>query len=118
MPEITKDLERKIVAMGDFFAIDPRGIKKRLDEMKKNKRKIKGVWISSRGWMWIAQEQPTKMTWFGVTFSPYVPEGEYGSWYLDDPETIGARVVVQPEYRWKVSQEEIKRHRKMINKLL
>lgn len=117
MVEITKEVERKIIEHGVFAGLDPTPIKRRLDEIRKDKKKIKGVWARA-GWMWIATEHATKMTMFGVVFSPYVGSGEYGSWYLDDPESVNAGVIVEPEYRWKVTQEEIKRHRKMIDKLL
>jgi len=113
MSEITPELERKIEEIAISEGVNPESVKKQLDFLKKNKKKILGVW-GLHGWLWIATEQPTKPTWFGVVFSPFVENGEYGSWYVGEPEENGAKAFIEPEYRFKGSQEASAKSRKYL----
>lgn len=108
MPEI-REVKEKVLEAAQQFNIPVSNVLDELRRMEDRKRKIKGVWAVD-GWMWIATEQDTKFTWSGVVFSPMTPRGEYGSWYIDEPK---AQIIVTPEPRWKVSEEELKKHRKM-----
>ena len=109
--KLTAELEQKIIRKADEMGVDTHYVQKQLDFIKKRKNEIKGVW-SLRNWMWIATEQSTKGTWFGVVFSPFV-DSEWGSWYVGEPEKQGAVTVVKPEYRWKMSDEKMRKEREM-----
>jgi hypothetical protein len=115
--EITPEIEEKLIEIGKRAGIDIEQLKRRIELMKEYKRKIYGVWTIP-GWMWIATEQDTKFTWAGWTFSPYVPEGEYGSWYIWELDEIGAKTEIEPIYRWKPRPEEISRLREMLKKAM
>lgn len=108
MPEV-KEVRKQIMEAAQRFRIPTSKLADRLDDIEKDKKKVKGVWAVD-GWMWIAVEQGTKFTWSGYVFSPIVGSGEYGSWYIDEP--IGAVEVVKPEFRWKLPDEEIQNFRK------
>ena len=114
--EITPELEKKIISIAERVGVDTEAVRRRLDLMKKFKRKIRGVW-SAPNWLWIATEQDTKFTWSGWTFSPLVPEGEYGSWYIWEMEEI-AREELKPVFRWKVKREEIERMKAKLKEIL
>lgn len=108
MPEV-KEVKEKIISAAQRFRINTDKVDKVLHDIEKGKKKVKGVWAID-GWMWIAIEQGTKVTWSGYVFSPIVGSGEYGSWYIDEP--VGAVEIVKPEFRWKMSDEELQQFRK------
>jgi len=112
-----EEIEKKIIEIAKKVGVSEEAVKRRLEEMKKFKRKIRGVW-SLPGWLWIATEQDTKFTWSGWTFSPFVPEGEYGSWYIWDMKDLGATEEIVPIYRWKVTPEEIEKQKKLLKEVL
>jgi hypothetical protein len=103
MTEI-KEVREEILEAAQRFRIPVSNVAEQLDFLEKKKSKVKGVWAVD-GWMWIALEQGTKFTWSGVVFSPITTRGEFGSWYIDEP--VGATVIVKPEPRWKVTDEEL-----------
>jgi len=100
--------ERKIVEKAKELGIPEENIKRVLSEIKKAKRKIRGVW-GLRGWMWIATGQPSKYIWEGWVISPIVPKGEFGSWYVWELKDVGAEEIVKPFYRYKLTPEDIER---------
>jgi len=110
-----EELEDKILEVAKSVGVNVEFVKDRLEKMKKYKRKIVGLW-SSPGWLWIATEQDTKFTLAGWVFSPYVPEGEYGSWYIWQTEMM--KEEVPPKLRWIPKKEEIERMRKMIEEIM
>ncbi|MGQ9469773.1 MAG: hypothetical protein ACUVTD_08165 [Nitrososphaerales archaeon] len=109
-----EEVEEKILKTAEEFGLDVKKVKEMLDYLKERKKKIRGVWAVPK-WMWIAIEQDTKYTWYGVTFSPIVPEGEFGTWYLWEPPAV---TIIEPAYRWKVEREELERMRKKIEEIL
>lgn len=110
MVELTPEVRKKIEDVASEMGLDVEAVKEQLDYIEKRKKTIKGVW-SLPNWVWIATEQGTKETWYGVVFSPIVTRGEWGSWYVGELEDLGASVVVQPEYRWKLTSEEMEKLR-------
>jgi len=107
-----EEIEEKILKIADEYGVNRENVKKKLDLLKKLKRKIRGVWASPN-WLWIATEQDTKFTWYGVTFSPFVPEGEFGSWYVGELEEMGIKPVIKPTYRWKLTPSDWEKLRRM-----
>ena len=105
--EITPELEEKILSIAREVGVKEEEVKKALELMKKYKRKIRGVW-ATKGWLWIATEHDTKLTWYGVTFSPFVPEGEWGSWYIGELESIGVEAKIKPVFKWKIEEKDIR----------
>lgn len=110
-----KDVEDKILEIAKNVGVNVEFVRDKIEMMKRYKRKIVGVW-SSPGWLWIATEQDTKFTFAGWTFSPMVPEGEYGSWYIWEVEKL--KEEIPPKLRWRPEKEEIERMRKMIEEIL
>lgn len=56
-------------------------------------RRMKVVWKTPDGsWRWVAEKYEGNGVFFGQVFSPFVPDGEYGTWYMWEVEQ-NARVV-------------------------
>lgn len=55
-------------------------------------KKVNFVWAVP-GWRWEATHYNGHGIFFGRVTSPYVPQGEYGTWYLWEIEGSGARLV-------------------------
>lgn len=56
-------------------------------------RRMRVVWQTADGsWKWVAEKYEGNGVFFGKVFSPVVPEGEYGTWYLWEVEK-SARLV-------------------------
>jgi len=115
--EITPEVEEKLLEIGKKAEIDIESLKKVIETMKRFKRRIYGVWTLPR-MMWIATGQDTKFTWEGWVFTPFVPQGEYGSWYIWEPEEIGATIEIEPVYRFKPKPYEITRLREMLGRAI
>ncbi len=109
--------ERKIVEKAKELGIPEENIKRVLSEIKKVKRKIRGVW-GLRGWMWIAVDQPSKYIWEGWVISPIAPKGEFGSWYVWELKDVGAEEIVKPFYRYKLTPEDIERMKEKLRGVL
>lgn len=58
-------------------------------------RKVSFTWKNSQGWKWEASEYQGHGIFFGKVTSPYVPEGEYGTWYLWEIEKDGYAQLVE-----------------------
>jgi len=112
-----KVVERKIVEKAKELGIPEESVRKVLDEIKKAKRKIRGVW-GVRGWMWIATGQPSKYIQEGWVISPIVPKGEFGSWYVWEPKEVGAEEILKPAYRYKITTEDIERMKKKLRRVI
>jgi len=109
-------MEEKAIEAAKKAGVSVERVREVLKELKKFRKKIRGIWHAP-GWLWIAVEQPTKLTWSGWVFSPLAPKGEYGSWYVWELEGI-ATPVIEPLYRWKPTKEEVERAKKMIKEVL
>jgi len=71
---------------------------KRASEGKKSTRlprKVRFVWKNNLGWTWEASEYQGNGIFFGKVTSPYVPEGEHGTWYLWEIERDGGAVLAE-----------------------
>jgi len=58
------------------------------------KRKVNFIWeIPHAGWRWVATHYEGSGIFFGKVTSPFVPDGEFGSWYYWDMKQNGAILV-------------------------
>jgi hypothetical protein len=69
-------------------------------------KKVDMVWENNMGWKWQATNYEGNGIFFGKVTSPFVPEGEYGSFYLWEIEEDGKARLVKGD---KSFLEEIKR---------
>ena len=106
------EVKGKIIDACRKYGISVEHVEKALNEIKRWKKNIRGVGVHPTGWLWIAMHQPSKFIWEGVVFSPLEPRGEWGSFYLWDPEEVGAEKLVEPNYRYKVTPEELEEARR------
>lgn len=65
--------------------------------MKKKRlpKKVSFIWKNNSGWTWTAEKYEGNGIFFGKVTSPYVPEGEYGTWYLWEIERDGNAKLIE-----------------------
>jgi hypothetical protein len=57
-------------------------------------KKVSFKWeLPDKSWTWEATRYEGNGIFFGKVTSPFVPEGEWGTWYLWEIERNGARLV-------------------------
>jgi hypothetical protein len=57
-------------------------------------KKVNFIWeLQGGSWRWVATHYQGNGIFFGQVFSPFTPEGEYGTWYYWEIKQNGAVLV-------------------------
>ena len=56
-------------------------------------KKVNFVWVLP-GWKWTATHYQGNGIFYGLVTSPFVTDGEYGTWYYQEIKSQGARLIV------------------------
>lgn len=72
-------------------------------------KKVNMIWKNDVGWTWEADHYEGNGIFFGKVSTPYVPEGEYGSFYLWEIEKDGRAKLVMGDQKF---IDEVKRKSK------
>jgi hypothetical protein len=80
-------------------------------------KKVDFVWKLAN-WTWEAQKYEGNGIFYGKVTTPYVPEGEYGTWYLWEIEEQGAKLVRGNKIELDVIREKRKKDVMKLQKIL
>jgi hypothetical protein len=69
-------------------------------------KKVDIMWKNGEGWTWLATRYEGNGIFYGKVTSPFVPEGEYGTWYLWEIEEDGGAILFKGDEKF---LNEIKR---------
>jgi hypothetical protein len=81
------------------------------------RKKVNFVWKAGN-WTWEATKYEGNGIFFGKVTSPYVPEGEYGTWYLWQIEEQGAKLVRGNKVELDVIREKRKKDVMKLQKIM
>jgi hypothetical protein len=80
-------------------------------------KKVDFVWKLAN-WTWEAQKYEGNGIFYGKVTTPYVPEGEYGTWYLWEIEEQGAKLVRGNKIELDVIREKRKKDVMKLQKIM
>jgi hypothetical protein len=81
------------------------------------KKKVDFVWKVAN-WTWEASRYEGNGIFYGKVTTPYVPEGEWGTWYLWEIEEQGAKLVRGNKIELDVIREKRKKDTMKLQKVL
>lgn len=81
------------------------------------KKKVNFAWKAGN-WTWEASRYEGNGIFYGKVTTPYVPEGEWGTWYLWEIEEQGAKLIRGNKVELDVIREKRKKDVMKLQKVL